>query len=178
MTASARCFSISRTAGTLGAIALLCCVNWMEGIEIHAFFRLSSFLLVVGIPFFLLLSGYGTSFLAFVPDACKTFFTLSDTPNPKFAEIARSGSQYAIAAGVIGTVFGLIAMLSNLADAGSMGPAIAAAFLAMLYGVILSECVFGASWIAPIVGQRRKLLAAARGCFGRFAPYSSCSAQF
>ena len=128
MTASVRCFSISRTVGTLGAIAVLCCVNWIEGCKIRDFFRFSSLLLVVGLPFFLLLAGYGKTFLAFVPDAFKTFFTMSDTPNLKFAEVARSGGQYAIAAGVIGTVFGLIAMLSNLANAGSMGPAIAAAF--------------------------------------------------
>jgi chemotaxis protein MotA len=44
--------------------------------------------------------------------------------------------------GVIGTVMGLISMLSNLEDAASMGPAIAAAFIATLYGVCAANIVF------------------------------------
>jgi chemotaxis protein MotA len=44
--------------------------------------------------------------------------------------------------GIIGTVLGLIAMLSNLEDAASMGPAIAAAFMATLYGVSCANLVF------------------------------------
>jgi len=44
--------------------------------------------------------------------------------------------------GIIGTVMGLINMLSKLEDAASMGPAIAAAFIATLYGVALANLVF------------------------------------
>lgn len=44
--------------------------------------------------------------------------------------------------GVIGTVAGLVHMLSNLSDPGSMGPSIAAAFIATLYGVSSANLLF------------------------------------
>ena len=44
--------------------------------------------------------------------------------------------------GIIGTVLGLISMLSNLADAGSMGPAIASAFIATMYGVSCANLIY------------------------------------
>lgn len=44
--------------------------------------------------------------------------------------------------GVIGTVAGLVHMLANLSDPGSMGPSIAAAFIATLYGVSSANLVF------------------------------------
>lgn len=143
MTEQKRRFSLSHTAGTIGVIVVLNCVLWLDGMDLRAFLKLTPFLLVVGLPFCLLLAGFGRTFLEFIPDAFKTLFTTPINPNPKFAEIARSGGQYSIAAGVIGTVFGLIFMLSHLESAECMGPAIAMAFLALLYGVLASECVFG-----------------------------------
>ncbi len=44
--------------------------------------------------------------------------------------------------GVIGTVAGLVHMLGNLSDPGSMGPSIAAAFIATLYGVSSANLLF------------------------------------
>jgi len=44
--------------------------------------------------------------------------------------------------GIIGTVMGLIHMLSSLDQPGKMGPAIASAFIATLYGVGLANLVF------------------------------------
>jgi len=44
--------------------------------------------------------------------------------------------------GVIGTVMGLIHMLSTLNEPGKMGPAIASAFIATLYGVSFANLVF------------------------------------
>jgi len=44
--------------------------------------------------------------------------------------------------GIIGTVMGLIHMLSTLNEPGKMGPAIAAAFMATLYGVAFANLVF------------------------------------
>lgn len=43
--------------------------------------------------------------------------------------------------GIIGTVIGLIHMLNNLGDTSAMGPAIASAFTATLYGVALANLV-------------------------------------
>lgn len=44
--------------------------------------------------------------------------------------------------GIIGTVMGLINMLARLSDPGKMGPAIASAFIATLYGVALANLLF------------------------------------
>lgn len=44
--------------------------------------------------------------------------------------------------GIIGTVMGLVNMLENLDDPGAMGPAIAAAFIATLWGVISANLIF------------------------------------
>lgn len=44
--------------------------------------------------------------------------------------------------GIIGTVLGLIHMLANLSNAESMGPAIAMAFIATMYGVSVANLVF------------------------------------
>jgi chemotaxis protein MotA len=43
--------------------------------------------------------------------------------------------------GIIGTVLGLIMMLSELEDAESMGPAIASAFIATMYGIALANMI-------------------------------------
>jgi chemotaxis protein MotA len=44
--------------------------------------------------------------------------------------------------GIIGTVLGLVEMLSKLEDPGTMGPAIASAFIATLYGVSLANLLY------------------------------------
>jgi chemotaxis protein MotA len=49
---------------------------------------------------------------------------------------------YAPTLGVIGTVMGLVNMLANLSDPGTMGPAIAGAFIATLYGVSSANLLF------------------------------------
>jgi len=50
--------------------------------------------------------------------------------------------------GVIGTVAGLVHMLANLSDPGSMGPSIASAFIATLMGVSSANLVF-----LPLAGK-------------------------
>lgn len=49
---------------------------------------------------------------------------------------------YSPTLGVIGTVMGLINMLAKLSEPGKMGHAIAAAFIATLYGVALANLVY------------------------------------
>lgn len=58
------------------------------------------------------------------------------------AKIFESAGGYAPTMGIIGTVMGLIHVLSNLADPGSLGPAIAVAFTATLYGVASANIVY------------------------------------
>jgi len=44
--------------------------------------------------------------------------------------------------GIIGTVMGLVNMLARLNEPGKMGPAIASAFIATLYGVCMANLIF------------------------------------
>ncbi len=58
------------------------------------------------------------------------------------AEMMATAGGFAPTMGIIGTVMGLIHMLKSLSEPGKMGPAIAAAFLATLYGVMLANLFF------------------------------------
>jgi chemotaxis protein MotA len=46
------------------------------------------------------------------------------------------------AMGMIGTLVGLVAMLGNMADPKSIGPAMAVALLTTLYGAMIANCIF------------------------------------
>ncbi|MCR9257486.1 MAG: MotA/TolQ/ExbB proton channel family protein [Alphaproteobacteria bacterium] len=58
------------------------------------------------------------------------------------ASILRKAAETAPAMGLIGTLIGLIQMLSNLEDPTSIGPAMALALLTTFYGAILAYMVF------------------------------------
>lgn len=58
------------------------------------------------------------------------------------AKVFDAMGGYAPTMGVIGTVMGLIHMLSNLSEPDKMGPMIAAAFVATLYGVSFANLIF------------------------------------
>jgi len=58
------------------------------------------------------------------------------------ASIFATMGGYAPTLGVIGTVAGLVHMMENLSDPGSMGPSIAAAFIATLLGVSSANLVY------------------------------------
>ncbi|WPC73355.1 flagellar motor protein PomA [Vibrio porteresiae] len=56
--------------------------------------------------------------------------------------VFRAFGDVAPAMGMIGTLVGLVAMLSNMDDPKSIGPAMAVALLTTLYGAVLSNMVF------------------------------------
>ncbi len=58
------------------------------------------------------------------------------------AKFFGDAGAFAPTLGIIGTVLGLVHMLENLADPSSMGPLIAAAFIATLWGVMTANLVF------------------------------------
>ncbi|MFC4776064.1 flagellar motor protein [Paenibacillus sp. GCM10023252] len=58
------------------------------------------------------------------------------------ARIFEAAGGYAPTMGIIGTVMGLIKVLSNLADPGSLGHSIAIAFTATLYGVVSANLIY------------------------------------
>ncbi|MPV39000.1 motility protein A [Georgenia subflava] len=59
---------------------------------------------------------------------------------------------YAPTIGIIGTVVSLVHVLENLTDPGSLGPLIAAAFVATLWGILSANMI----WL-PIGGRLRRL---------------------
>ncbi|MFH1912844.1 MAG: MotA/TolQ/ExbB proton channel family protein [Pseudomonadota bacterium] len=56
--------------------------------------------------------------------------------------VFRGMGTMAPAFGMIGTLIGLVNMLSNLSDPSSIGPAMAIALLTTFYGAVLANCVF------------------------------------
>ena len=65
-------------------------------------------------------------------------------------EVFQKLAGYAPAFGMIGTLIGLVQMLSKLDDAASLGPAMAVAILTTFYGTIMSNLVF-----LPFAGKMR-----------------------
>ncbi|HBS59465.1 MAG: flagellar motor protein [Bacillota bacterium] len=60
----------------------------------------------------------------------------------KGAAIFEAAGGFAPTMGIIGTVMGLVHVLGNLNDTDSLGPAIATAFIATLYGVASANVLF------------------------------------
>src|SRR5690625_7624337 len=56
--------------------------------------------------------------------------------------IIEKAGEYAPAWGMIGTLIGLVLMLSSLDDPSSLGPNMAVALLTTLYGTVLANLVF------------------------------------
>lgn len=65
----------------------------------------------------------------------KTELELMEERHKMGAKFFESAGGYAPTMGIIGTVMGLVHVLGNLSDAGSLGGAIATAFIATFYGV-------------------------------------------
>lgn len=59
-----------------------------------------------------------------------------------YAKIFESAGGYAPTMGIIGTVMGLIHVLGSLTDPGALGPSIAVAFTATLYGVASANVLY------------------------------------
>lgn len=66
---------------------------------------------------------------------------LTDERHSKGTQVFRSFGDVAPAMGMIGTLVGLVAMLSNMDDPKSIGPAMAVALLTTLYGAILANMI-------------------------------------
>ena len=66
---------------------------------------------------------------------------MSSERHSKGASVFKSMADVAPAMGMIGTLIGLVAMLSNMDDPKSIGPAMAVALLTTLYGAIMANLV-------------------------------------
>ncbi|AEX21133.1 flagellar motor protein PomA [Vibrio sp. EJY3] len=74
--------------------------------------------------------------------ALKKDITLTGERHTQGTGVFRAFGDVTPAMGMIGTLVGLVAMLSNMDDPKSIGPAMAVALLTTLYGAILSNMVF------------------------------------
>ena len=74
--------------------------------------------------------------------ALKKDIMLTDERHTQGTGVFRAFGDVAPAMGMIGTLVGLVAMLSNMDDPKAIGPAMAVALLTTLYGAILSNMVF------------------------------------
>jgi len=81
------------------------------------------------------------------PDVVKTLLSkdksLAEERHTVGADIFGSLEVMAPAMGMIGTLIGLVAMLANMDDPKSIGPAMAVALLTTLYGAIIANAIAG-----------------------------------
>nr|WP_253822078.1 flagellar motor protein PomA [Vibrio sp. 99-8-1] len=68
--------------------------------------------------------------------------SLTDERHTQGSGVFRAYGDVAPAMGMIGTLVGLVAMLSNMDDPKSIGPAMAVALLTTLYGAMLANMLF------------------------------------
>lgn len=72
----------------------------------------------------------------------ETELAFIESRHEKGAQPFEQAGGFAPTMGIIGTVMGLVHVLGNLADVSSLGPQIATAFIATLYGVASANVVF------------------------------------
>ncbi|WP_333482226.1 flagellar motor protein PomA [Vibrio sp. LaRot3] len=77
-----------------------------------------------------------------VRSALQKDIALTDERHEQGASVFKAFGDVAPAMGMIGTLVGLVAMLSNMDDPKAIGPAMAVALLTTLYGAILSNMLF------------------------------------
>lgn len=65
-----------------------------------------------------------------------------ENTHQSYSKVFETAGGFAPTMGILGTIMGLIHILGNLDDPGSLGPAIAVAFSAALYGVASANLVF------------------------------------
>jgi len=88
---------------------------------------------------------------ALVRDILETQIDFTEQRHKIGADIFEAAGGYSPTMGIIGTVMGLVHVLSNLADPESLGPSIAVAFIATLYGVAFANV----AWLP--IGHKLKL---------------------
>lgn len=76
---------------------------------------------------------------ALVRDILETQIDFTEQRHRVGAEIFEAAGGYSPTMGIIGTVMGLVHVLGNLSDPDKLGPSIAVAFLATLYGVAFAN---------------------------------------
>jgi chemotaxis protein MotA len=79
---------------------------------------------------------------AYTREALELSLQVIDERHKARAKIFDAAGGYSPTMGIIGTVLGLVHVLSNLADPNTLGPKIATAFIATLYGIGLANLLW------------------------------------
>jgi len=80
----------------------------------------------------------------------QTEMKCSEESSREAVQVFDTLANYAPAMGLIGTLIGLVQMMSSLGDPSTIGPAMAIALLTTLYGALLANFIF-----APLAGKIR-----------------------
>jgi len=80
-------------------------------------------------------------------------FHTRENEHLKAARVFEAMGGYAPTIGIVGAVMGLIQVMSNLSDPGKLGPGIATAFVATIYGVTSANLIF-----LPIANKLKSLV--------------------
>ena len=86
----------------------------------------------------------------------ETELTMSESKDSNACKVYEGFGGYSPTIGIIGAVMGLIHVMNNLADPSKLGPGIAVAFVATIYGVGLANIFFlpMAAKLKTIVGEQ------------------------
>lgn len=80
------------------------------------------------------------------PDVIRTSLTIDfhtrENEHLMAARVFEAMGGYAPTMGIVGAVMGLIQVMTNLSDPGKLGPGIATAFVATIYGITLANLLF------------------------------------
>lgn len=79
---------------------------------------------------------------ATIRDVLETRLANLEHRHKEGAEIFESAGAFAPTLGIVGTVMGLVHVLGNLSEPDTLGPKIAAGFIATLYGVASANLIF------------------------------------
>jgi chemotaxis protein MotA len=77
-----------------------------------------------------------------IREALEVELEVKEKANTQSAKVFEGLGIYSPTLGIIGAVLGLIAVMKNLADPSKLGPGIAAAFTATIYGIALANLFF------------------------------------
>ncbi|MBL8225749.1 MAG: flagellar motor protein [Chromatiales bacterium] len=77
-----------------------------------------------------------------IREALEVELEVREKANTQSAKVFEGLGIYSPTLGIIGAVLGLIAVMKNLADPSKLGPGIAAAFTATIYGIALANLFF------------------------------------
>lgn len=91
-----------------------------------------------------------------IRNVLETELTITETKDNHAAKVFEGFGGYSPTIGIIGAVMGLIHVMENLADPSALGPGIAVAFVATIYGVGLANILFlpMASKLKVIIGEQ------------------------